>query len=73
LSDEERKYLRDIANNGSMNDVITEKSIAAIEKSLSTANNVLDKRAGFKDTASSLFETIFSNFDSISNISLPFL
>lgn len=73
MSDEEKKLMWDIANNDGMNNVITAKSIAAIEKSLTTANNVLDKRAGFKDTASSLFETIFSKFDSISSISLPFL
>jgi len=73
MSDEEKKFMWEIANNDGMNKVITAKSIAAIEKSLTTANNVLDKRVGFKDTASSLFETIFSKFDSLSSISLPFL
>lgn len=73
LSDEEKKLMWEIVNNNGMNSVITEKSIAAIEKSLNTANNVLDKRVVFKGTASSLFETIFSSFDSISSISLPLL
>ncbi len=73
MSDEEKKLLWDISNNEKMNTVITAKSIAAIEKSLVTAQNVLDKRAGFKDTASSLFETIFSKFDFISSINIPFL
>jgi hypothetical protein len=59
LSDKEQKIMWDIANSNKMNNVITEKAISAIEKSIKTANNGLDKRAGFKNTASGLFSTIF--------------
>jgi hypothetical protein len=44
--------LKKILNTDALSDVITEKSISAIQKSLITADRLLDTRGKFKDKAS---------------------
>jgi hypothetical protein len=61
--------LLEIVNSDVMNTVITEKSITSIQKSLKTADNLLDSRGKFSDKATELVDKLSGLFD----ISLPLL
>ncbi len=57
-----------IVNSDKISDVITEKTITAIQKSLKTADSLLDTRGKFKDKASELIDKIAGFLD----INIPF-
>ncbi|MEI8009375.1 MAG: hypothetical protein WCI00_08720 [bacterium] len=66
LSDDEKKALKDIVNNDKI--PITAKTIESIQKSLKTADKLLDTREKFQDKASDLVTTISGVLD----INIPF-
>ncbi len=61
--------LKKIVNNDSISSVITKETISSIQKSLTTADKLLDTRDIFQDKASWLVTTIASFLD----IDIPFL
>lgn len=61
--------LKNIINNDAITGVITEKTIQAIQKSLQTADKLLDTRGKIKSKASTLVDTIAWFLD----INIPFL
>ncbi|HMS90673.1 MAG TPA: hypothetical protein PKC87_00415, partial [Candidatus Absconditabacterales bacterium] len=61
--------LKKIVNNDSISSVITKETISSIQKSLTTADKLLDTRDIFQDKASGLVTTIASFLD----IDIPFL
>jgi len=56
LSDADKAELKKIVDNANM--PITEKTIASIQKSLKSADKILDSRGKFKDKASDLVDKI---------------
>jgi len=56
LSDADKAELKKIIDNANM--PITEKTIASIQKSLKSADKILDSRGKFKDKASDLVDKI---------------
>ena len=66
LSNDEKKALKDIVNNDKI--PITAKTIESIQKSLKTADKLLDTREKFQDKASDLVTTISGVLD----INIPF-
>ena len=66
---ESKKKLREIVDDENISKVITKETIGSIEKSLKTADKLLDSRGKFKDKASDLVDKIAWFLD----IEIPFL
>jgi len=69
LSDADKVELKKIVDSDAISGVITEKTITAIQKSLTTADKLLDTREKVKTKASDLISTIAWVLD----INIPFL